>query len=924
MYQPNSFNKRVAFSLCDKSSYPCSKYYEAIGLTSTTSTTTSTIPYATSYALVGDYEIVVFQNNINMTLNHSTSIDNNFILGTIGSGGGGGGGREGASNGGGGGGGFIFASNLILNQNCSFNILSGLPGFGGGSGDSGSSGNFSEIQIQNLSNPTMYIRANGGVAGWRDGGGVGGNYEYDLGNLTDVLIWTGIGGQGGDNSDGFDGIVSTGVNPIPSFLFNTRIHGLSMLYSGGGGGSYDGDETPASAYFSGFPGSNSGIGGNQGSWPKDGEVIDSFQELGVWRGLQGLAPGGGGGAGGAVPSNFTYEDVMTGEPVDWTFYLGGTGGYGLNVGLIKRTNNNTNYVNYNSDLKFIETSSYYCWYASKGIVQFKTPSTITSQHKLTCIMVGGGGGGGASEGGVSCGGGAGGGISYMPYLTLNSNEYLVSVIGSGGKGGVVGNTKGYNGSATYLTYCNSSNTSVWTTFAAGGNGGNGNSAGLNGCDPVEMAGPLWAMGVGKPNIVIDENGVTSYNGVGILYGGNGGDENTGQHGTLRIVNDVNSVTVLPIPQELLDLNITAIQNFYGGGGGGGKASNEDFSYNGGDGGNANGSGGSRGKKEGGGPYEGQKGIGYGGGGGAGGLKDTTEFQGGDGNDGLFLIYMLKTVSSCNNSVAPFSITTNISNSISGFTSDKTYYYSIFTVPGEYNFTINSPSINLNIICVAGGGGGGGGNNGISSGGGGGGGVFLLANHPVGNGNQFISIVGSGGLGGPVESSGTAGGNSYVKTTSGLELINCQGGSPGNANSRGVGGVVLMPTNISTSINGGNGGDQSNGLNSYYSVGSNNSLGIAQTLINSHPTYISNYYSGGGGGGKANNEADGWTGGQGGIGVNSGNGGLRGFLNNQAGSAARGQNGSNYGGGGGAAGWAGEYPGGNGANGIIVIYAKVCQ
>jgi hypothetical protein len=924
MYRPNNFNKRVAFSVCNKSSYPCPEYYEIIGLTPTTTTTTTTIPTVTSYALINDYEIVVIQNNINMTLNYNTTIDNNFILGTIGAGGGGGGGRAGASNGGGGGGGFIFISNLIFNQNSTFNLISGTPGLGGGSGDSGSIGNPSEIQIYDTNN-NYYIKAYGGSAGWRDGAGIGGTFEYNLNGLTDISIWAGNGGNGGDNSNGFNGSVSTGINPMPSFLFTSRIFGISSLYSGGGGGSYDGDETPSSAYFAGFPGSASGVGGRQGPWPKDGASVDSFQELGVWRGLQGLEPGSGGGSGGAIPSNWSYEDVMSGEPVDWTFYSGGTGGYGLNVALVKRTNNNKNYFNYNSNLTFIETSSYYVWYASKGIVQFKTPFTITPNYNLTCVLVGGGGGGGASNGGVSSGGGSGGGISYMPNLTLNTNEYFVSVIGIGGKGGVVGNTTGYNGTATTLTYCNSANTALWFTTATGGNGGNDNTRGSNGTDPIGMATPLWGYGLGKPNRTTDENGVTAYNGIGILYGGDGGDETDGQHGNLTVAHDSNSTTVLPIPQELLNLNIPEIKNFYGGGGGGGKASNEEQDYNGGDGGRSDGSGGARGVREGGGPYEGQKGFGYGAGGGAGGLDGSTEFNGGDGSDGLFLIYMLKTPSTCNVTTTPFSITSNTTNAISGFSSDNQYYYSIFTVPGEYQFYINSSSLNLYIICVAGGGGGGGSNNGISSGGGGGGAVYLLPNYIVSKGNTLSAYVGRGGTGGPIESSGTAGENSYVKFLSNnVELVNCQGGQPGNANARGLGGVILTPPGISSSINGGNGGDQSNGLNSYYSIGNNNSLNVPNILLNQHPSYISNYYSGGGGGGKADNQDNGWTGGQGGLGLNSGNGGLRGVIQNNSGSLATGQPGTNYGGGGGAAGWSGEWPGGNGANGIIIIYCKVCK
>jgi hypothetical protein len=281
--------------------------------------------------------------------------------------------------------------------------------------------------------------------------------------------------------------------------------------------------------------------------------------------------------------------------------------------------------------------------------------------------------------------------------------------------------------------------------------------------------------------------------------------------------------------------------------------------------------------------------------------------------------------------SPFSVT----NSLSGVQFTSNFAYAIFTDTVNQGTVTRNPSYtsSLNFIVVGGGGGGGRSGPGQSNGGGGGGGVYLTVVDTV-DINPYIITIGKQGSGQTGDSSLiTSGGFSQV-TINGTELIKCTGGGGGTTDARGIGGVVYEQGILKSPAGvGGDGGDRSNGSNSYYyyvSEQDNRKLGVPNELIFANPAYISYYYSGGGGGGKGSSDTADYSPGEGGgtystdVTVNP-NTGLGGNAGISGGTSAPGKPGNGYGSGGGGGGYnqfTVSENGGNGKQGIVIVYAAL--
>jgi hypothetical protein len=273
---------------------------------------------------------------------------------------------------------------------------------------------------------------------------------------------------------------------------------------------------------------------------------------------------------------------------------------------------------------------------------------------------------------------------------------------------------------------------------------------------------------------------------------------------------------------------------------------------------------------------------------------------------------------------------------------QNYYYAIFTdtnintnkgIKSNQRFNYPQLGIALNFICVGGGGGGGGSRINATCGGGGGGGTYL--NNIDGYKTADINIVvGAGGIGGklyPNSNLGSSGGNSYVqyRYDANIYIVKCNGGSGGSGeNLAGVGGKAFTGTTQVSLITGGNGGKQSNGSPSSYST-TNDPLSIPDELTQTaNNIYISKYYGGGGGGGKGSDDYADYSGAQGGgtfggvssTWTNTGVGGTSSIKNAGAGP---GLPGNGYGSGGGGGGYEKDgtgHIGGDGRQGIVIVYA----
>ncbi len=556
-------------------------------------------------------------------------------------------------------------------------------------------------------------------------------------------------------------------------------------------------------------------------------------------------------------------------------------------------------------------------------------------------LVGGGGGGGGSWSNTTAftiysgaGGGGGGNLLVNNFQALINTPYIIAV-GSGGAGGLSDDTT--NASYTAPTPGSPGNQSSITgtgitLISYGGAGGN---AGTSNTRAIGGAGGNYSSNIG---------------GFGGL-GGSGGQGNAGGSGTYNTGTDGTS-GYLYINSFLLYSNSTSFPTYYKpplpnypyanvpvsitlsnwytvSGGGGGANSTNSTQLASGNGGSGVGSGG----LDGGNwststpitvapPY-----ASFGGGGGGGGYL-TPAFPGGNGLVNIWFTYILS-------STEPFNVSGN--NVIVGYTAN--YKYAIFLEDGQVTpiYPNTAYSTTLNFIVVGGGGGGGRAKSGVSNGGGGGGGAYLLSANQ--NTSYDISI-GAGGAGGnpSIGDSGISGGISQVfNINNNTFLVRCMGGTGGTNTTKGYGGNVYINNDAvnkvkvnSIDITGGDGGDDSSvGLPCTYNT-SGLSLGIYSELITAQPTYISDYYSGGGGGGKGSFDTSNYQPGGGGgtsppnsVDSNTGLGGTGSFKDSTP--PGDGLPGNGYGSGGGAGGNASNetrYNGGNGRQGIVIVYASL--
>ena len=217
------------------------------------------------------------------------------------------------------------------------------------------------------------------------------------------------------------------------------------------------------------------------------------------------------------------------------------------------------------------------------------------------------------------------------------------------------------------------------------------------------------------------------------------------------------------------------------------------------------------------------------------------------------------------------------------------FYSIYSVPGTYLFTVPNPVTSIAACIFGGGGGGGSGIAGISSGNGGGGGGYCEGIISVTPGETITIIVGEGGVQDTSGESSSVG--DLIAYGGGAGGTNLSGswGSIGNSGS-GSGGIINRSGGLGgqapSQTNGGGGGGGAAGFSRAGSsasglIGGNGSAGIGATDVDTTggSIRISNFFREGGGGASGNSiNALGTNGGfpgGGGSGASDGSGGYGG-------------------------------------------------
>jgi hypothetical protein len=555
-------------------------------------------------------------------------------------------------------------------------------------------------------------------------------------------------------------------------------------------------------------------------------------------------------------------------------------------------------------------SGYYViTFYSSGLITFSTDIIGVS---VICVGGGGGGGGASFGGGIPfTGPGGGGGGNWQTSDNFTAQTYTITV-GKGGTGGT-GGSPGGDGKTSSVKTTDDSDIVVCT----GGGGGDGGTTSTPG-----------------------SAGYNSFPSNNYGSGGQGGNANAtnGNKGNNSASYSNENITVPTNLQYYIKSKYcgggagAGLSNTIGGGSGidglGGNPNTHSSTFNG----------------------ENATTPGSGGGGGCYNQSTGTNTTGGNGADGIVIMYFeYPNVPYFIFDSSGVKITTINNNDYTGLIVETTSQNQ-----GTANIAFSVSSIN--VLIVGGGGGGAAGTyNTFNSGGGGGGGGIIYNNDLNANYNTFNITVGNGGLGRQATNppAGSAAGfpgnkSSIICNETGLNLTaegggqglgvgstSVGGGAGGNANNNnlnnnggggggGGGGCATMGTqninnaNATTgklnsnsnpgslgtngSSSSGNGGQ---GGNSYYSSG----IPLPCLPTNSS-VYVGN---GGGGGSEKNGGKAGFTTGGTGYGASNTNGQ----------NAISGLNSGNYyygnGGGGGAIVSSTQNYGGNGANGVVIIW-----
>jgi len=446
--------------------------------------------------------------------------------------------------------------------------------------------------------------------------------------------------------------------------------------------------------------------------------------------------------------------------------------------------------------------------------------SFTTTENLICdiLIVGGGGGGGYDRAG---GGGAGGLLLYTNTL-INSGPYSIRV-GRGGVGATSYTSRATNGTQSSLSGLSgaialggglgaNAGGSVDDNPGAGGSGGGG--AGNAGW--TANIGGLGTSGQGN-------NGGSLSSGFNACGGGGaGGVGGNGVSGT----NPANSGNG-GVGLDMSSYFGTGVgQSGWFAGGGGGALNYDSFvssanstSSRGGQGG-----GGDAGLARG---QSGSNGLSNTGGGGGGGAN-IPQGSGGSGGSGIVIIRYRKP---------PGDI---INETISGIvgTADR---YTIFPYTGtgttkDYSFT-TTEALSCDILVIGGGGGGGT----ADAGGGGAGACIVAINQSLNIGNYTIR-VGSGGIGGSLNSTATVlalstnGVNSSILNSSGVEIYRAVGGGRAG-NLENFGGTITQYIGNTGGCGGGAGFWQGN---SGVSGGAVSSLNIVNSITGISPSVSTTY------------------------------------------------------------------------------------
>jgi hypothetical protein len=799
-----------------------------------------------------------------------------------------GGGAGGLDNGGGGGGGGVRRGTVTVTAQTyvaavgAGGVMNALYNYRGGSG-----GNSSMFGVTSTG---------GGGGGGGDAGGAQSGTDF-----ANSQLFGGAGGSGGGGASESGNGAGGAANPAGQ----GNLGGAALAGSGGGGG---GGERIG---FDAESNSQPGYGGHglvsyiTGAPVRYGAGGGGGTENGVTRtigGEGGLGGGGRGGSAGLQPtagaantgSGGGGEANTTGSPDART----GNGGSGIvivryptspPVDFVAPSASGGTLTQHTSRGVTYRVHSFTTTGASTFIVQ-----SLGSRREFEYLIVGGGGGGWNRHQG---GGGAGGLLTGI--VTLSATGNYPVVVGAGG----LGNTSGGSGAGNATPGGNSSVFGLTAGFggqssSSGGSGGGGGISQNPGGSPI--AGQGFAGGAGQLGTTPTSEAWYKGGGGGGA-GGVGGNANSADAGRAGDGGPG------------LESSITGSTIIYASGGGGGTAPG------GGSGTSVGGFGARDGSGEGGSLGTGANGAtNRGGGGGAGGFREGTNYNSGNGGSGIVVIrYAIATVAPVATNATGGSITTQV-------VGDTTYRVHTFTAVGTSTLNVSTVG-NLGpteYLIVAGGGGGGRGR-----GGGGGGGGFLegalndgaLATGPI------SVVVGGGGGGATGAPNGANGGNSSVF---GLTAI---GGGGGGSNG---------------SSNAGNAGGSGGGSSTWTTVGSNGTAGQGNNGGGNPIGWQTVVVTGGGGG--AGNRGYNGTGGQGGP-LKNGDGGRgrRALMNNliyapggggggdqgttagfggtggggDGAIAAAGSNAIGVGAGGGGGGRnssGGEFNGGNGTAGIVIV------